>query len=68
MKTCLLVFNSGYARVNLPFLPTILMQKLAGNVPICPCLGTMHFSLYVDIAGLYGSSQFTSLALNEEQV
>lgn len=63
-----LLFNNGYPRENLPFFPTILMQKLAGNVPICPCLGTMHFSVYVDIAGLYGSSQFVSLPLNEEHV
>lgn len=54
--------------INLPFLPIILVQKFAGNTPTWPLLGTMHFSMYVDIAGLNGSSQSALLPFKDEHL
>lgn len=53
---------------NLPFFPIILVQKLAGNIPMWPLFGTMHFSMYEDIAGLKGSSQFWLLPFQDEHL
>lgn len=53
---------------HLPFLPMILVQKFAGNIPTWPLFGTMHFSMYVDIAGLNGSSQFALLPFKDEHL
>lgn len=53
---------------HLPFLPMILVQKFAGNIPTWPLFGTIHFSMYVDIAGLNGSSQFALLPFKDEHL